>query len=232
MIFVFDLDDTIYAELTYVRSGFAAVAQHLVASSGGALELETLTAEMEVQTSEAGRGKVFDVVLKRHGLTSICSVDECVGIYRSHFPTLEPFAGAVQVLDYLRVYGCYVVTDGCAVVQQTKAISLGVYGLVRDVLLTSVFGAAHEKPSIRCFEMIAERESTTLSSLCYVADDPTKDFVRIRAEGVATVRVLTGQHANVLAAPGHDAAITIPAIGSFLDDVVRTGKLAPWGFDG
>ncbi len=232
MIFVFDLDDTLYGELTYVRSGFSAVARHLAAVSECQLDPNTLIDDMESNLQSDGRGAVFNFVLEKYGLCGRCSVVECVGIYRSHMPCLKLFPGVAETLKELRPHGCYVVTDGCPVVQQSKAIALRLHGTVRGVVLTSVFGAAYEKPALGCFEMIAARESVGLNSICYVGDNPKKDFVHLRSAGAATVRVLTGHYADELAAPGYDAEITIPTIGFFLENIVRSGSLTRWGFDG
>ncbi len=232
MIFAFDLDDTLYDELTYVRSGFSAVARHLVAVSEYKLNPNILIDDMESTLKVYGRGSVFDFVLEKYGLLGCCSVVECVGIYRSHVPCLEFFSGVAETLKVLRPYGCYVVTDGCPVVQQSKAIALRLHGAVHDVVLTSVFGSVFEKPALGCFEMIAARESIGLSSICYVGDNPNKDFVHLRSAGAATVRVLTGQYADVNADPDYDAEITIPRIGDFLVSVVRAGRLEGWGFNG
>ena len=58
MIIVFDLDDTLYVELEYVKSGFQAVSSFLEQRFGLASE-ETFGAMMDILESH-GRGAVFD----------------------------------------------------------------------------------------------------------------------------------------------------------------------------
>jgi putative hydrolase of the HAD superfamily len=90
------------------------------------------------------------------------------------------------------------------------------------VFLTWRHGRARGKPSPYCFERIRQLTGAKASDVIYVADNPAKDFVGIRPLGYGTIRVLTGQHAGVKAAPGYDAALTLPDLDALTHDRVRS----------
>ena len=49
--------------------------------------------------------------------------------------------------------------------------------------------------------------------MIYVGDNPAKDFVNLTPLGVQTVRVVTGEHAQIKAKPGYEAMYRIASIG-------------------
>jgi putative hydrolase of the HAD superfamily len=73
-VYVFDLDDTLYEERTYVVSGFRAVAGFLSDRFGVDFHesLEWMLAELE----KAGRGRIFNRLLVERGLYSARLVRE------------------------------------------------------------------------------------------------------------------------------------------------------------
>ncbi|MBK9362453.1 MAG: HAD family hydrolase [Rubrivivax sp.] len=198
MVTIFDLDDTLYDELSYVHSGFRAVAAWGEARLG--LDAQTSCEELLQRLAAQGRGRLFDGWLRGRA-----TVREAVRAYRHHDPCVRPWPSAIRVLDALAGAPLYLVTDGHKVVQAKKLQALGLAPRFRHAYLTHRYGIAHAKPSTHCFELIARRERCDLRDLVYVADNPAKDFVNLNARGACTVRVLTGQHRDAAARPGFDA---------------------------
>ena len=60
MVLIFDLDDTLYNEMSYVKSGFNAVAFHL--SYLFKIRQESIFNKLLKVLKENGRGKVFNIV--------------------------------------------------------------------------------------------------------------------------------------------------------------------------
>lgn len=208
-VLVLDLDDTLYDELSYVRSGFRAVAEWGHQRLG--IDREDAYARMMSLLAEQGRGRVFDEWLEGRG-----SVREALAVYRRHAPTIGLWPEAEALLRELEGRAVYVVTDGHKGVQWRKAEALGLPARVRRVHLTNRYGVHRAKPSPYCFELIARRERVTMDRLVHVGDNPAKDFVGLNPLGVTTVRVLTGQHAAVVAAPGAEAQHRIPTLAHLL----------------
>lgn len=207
MILIFDLDDTLYDERTYVLSGFAAVARMLQARFGWP-EASSL-AFMKRELAARGRGAIFDRLLAKHGALSKALVGDCIRTYRDHVPTIRLYPAAERLLRQLDD-PLYLVTDGHKVAQQRKVETLGLDRRFRKCFITHRYGVKNAKPSLHCFALIARLEQSGWSDMAYIGDNPAKDFVNLSPLGVHTVRVLTGQHKTVIAKPGYDARHTIP----------------------
>lgn len=227
-ILIFDLDDTLYSERTYVDSGFKAVATHLQAQRGWPAA-DSLAFMKKVLQSE-GRGLVFNRLLALHGEMRLSAVVDCVKVYRHHVPEISLFESARNLLPRLAP-PLYLVTDGHKLVQQRKVQVLGIEPLFTKVFITHRYGVCHAKPSIHCFELIRTRERCDWADMVYIGDNPAKDFVNLTPLGVRTVRVLTGEHRFVEAKPGHDALYFIPDLGQLPDCLSelrwRSGQASP-----
>jgi putative hydrolase of the HAD superfamily len=189
---VFDLDDTLYPERQYVRSGFA----HVAAIAGRTeSESQALAAWLE-EAFEAGiRGDTFDrlalafpEVVRRH------SVPALVDAYRTHEPAIELAPGVESVLQELQAQGLRlgVLSDGPLASQAAKARRLRLDRWFDPVLLTASLGQDAAKPSPKGFEAIARGWGIDHAGLAYVADNPQKDFVAPRRLGWLTVRLRYG----------------------------------------
>ncbi|MCG5516522.1 MULTISPECIES: HAD family hydrolase [unclassified Ectothiorhodospira] len=213
MILIFDLDDTLYDEMSYVTSGLRAVAHFGEASFGW--DAAQSLAFMQAHLLQHGRGKVFDAWLHTHGQHSNTRVTTCVRTYRHHQPEITLFPLAYKVLKYyIGGWPLYLVTDGHKVVQQKKIEALGLAPMFKRTFITHRFGIRHAKPSLHCFEIIRRAERCEWCDMVYVGDNPAKDFVGLNRVGAMTVRVNTGSHASVVARPGYDARTTIPDLAS------------------
>jgi putative hydrolase of the HAD superfamily len=210
MVLVFDMDDTLYEEATYVRSGFMAVANHLAPLLG--CPPERLHMEMMSILNDLGRGKVFDALLQRHGKLSRRNVNACVTLYRRHQPDIRIHRAGRDCLHRFGHLPLYVVTDGNKTAQASKVRALGLESLVRRVFITHRSGLRHSKPSPHCFQIIQRLEASPASRIWYVGDNPAKDFVGIRPLGFRTLRVLTGPHAAIEAKPEYDAEFRISSL--------------------
>lgn len=202
MIPIFDLDDTLYPERSFVESGFRAVAIDLEQIFGWNVETSLIC--MMKTLSEVGRGAVFNRLLHSNGVLSSKLVKHCINTYRYHQPNIKLAAGAGRVLDSFKSRS-YLVTDGHKVVQYNKVKALDIQSRFNRIYITHRYGIRYAKPSIHCFELIKKRERCAWSEMFYVGDNPAKDFVNLNPLGVHTIRVLTGEHADVVAKERFDA---------------------------
>ncbi|MEH6518710.1 MAG: HAD family hydrolase [Halioglobus sp.] len=208
MILIFDLDDTLYPERTYVHSGFRAVAEYGELRFGWN-EGESLRFMLDIFKSK-GRGKIFDLWLEAHGRNGRNLVAECVRTYRYHNPKIKLDTDAAKILPMLAdKYPLYLVTDGHKIVQQKKIDALDIESLFRRVLITHRFGIRHSKPSTYCFDLVRRKEQCRWNEMVYVGDNPAKDFVNLKPLSVHTVRLLKGEYRSVVAKAGYEAAVTI-----------------------
>ena len=215
-VIVFDLDDTLYDEMTFVKSGIRAVSEFLQA------ELTVPAADsyhyMVDTLRQFGRGKVFDCALEHYGISTRALVNRCLQVYRTHKPHIELFDDAKRCLDRLAGYSLYIVTDGNKLVQFSKLRALGLYDdpRIKKCYITRRYGVHHEKPSPHCFYKIAEAEKAEPDEIVYIGDNPHKDFVGIKSLGFRTVRVVRGSHAMVRLGPEYEADEEIVTLDEFL----------------
>jgi len=219
MVLVFDMDDTLYEEATYVCSGFRAVARHLGPILGKSAS--RLHAEMMGFLETLGRGRVFDSLLERHGKLSRQLVKECVSCYRLHEPEIRLHQAGRDCLRRFRHLALYVVTDGNKTAQAAKVRALDLESKVKKVFITHRYGARHSKPSPHCFHIIQKLEQAPPGQILYVGDDPSKDFVGIRPLGFRTLRVLTGPHSIVKAGPGFDAELKVKSLNELTPELLK-----------
>ncbi len=211
-VIVFDLDDTLYDEMSFVRSGFRAVSRTLETRYGISGH-EAYEYMVEVLNA-SGRGKVFDEMLIRFGLRASKYVKECLQTYRQHLPEIRLHEDAARCLNRLAAHPIYIVTDGNKLVQQSKISALGLDNdtRIKKCFITRRYGIHREKPSTYCFLRIAELEQVAAQNITYIGDNPRKDFVGIKPQGFRTIRVIRGSHAGVRLTPDFEADVEIMSL--------------------
>ena len=206
---VFDLDDTLYAERDYVRSGYRAVGGHLREMLGrDRLARDGVTGEDWLwQRFCAGRADgAFDALNEAFALgLSTADIHALVAVYRSHRPDIRPADGAAAALR--RLGGrCRLglLSDGFLPAQRLKLDALGLGGFFDAVVFTEELGRECWKPSRAGFEAVARALGAAHDTCAYIGDNPGKDFVAPNALGWLTVQVVRpGQvHAHKPAPPG------------------------------
>jgi putative hydrolase of the HAD superfamily len=185
---VFDLDDTLFSERSYVLSGFRVVAAWLEREHG--VDEERAFAGLQELFERGVRLNTFDVWLAGRGLTEEVAITDLVEVYRAHAPTIAPASGVPELLE--RLGGrtkLGLVSDGYASVQRKKFEALGLAAHFDAVVFSDDLGREFWKPSPRPFEVVAEALGVDPSECVYVSDNPLKDFIGARLVGMATVRL-------------------------------------------
>jgi putative hydrolase of the HAD superfamily len=216
----FDVDDTLYPEVEYVRSGFDEVARRM-AGAGGA-QAEQVRQRLWWHFQHGDRRRVFDAVLAELGGLEGLSVPALVELYRGHRPDIRLQPEVVQLLETLRGAGlCLaVVTDGPLAQQQRKAEALELARYVDEIIFTDALPPGSAKPSTAPFERLASRFDVQPEQCIYVADNPGKDFVGPRKLGWFTIRLLRpdGMYSRQSAPPGGEPHATVTG----LHEILRT----------
>ncbi|GAA4349473.1 HAD family hydrolase [Hymenobacter saemangeumensis] len=220
-VLVFDLDDTLYPELSYVHSGFREVAVFLAPQLG--VPAETLTAALIADEAASGRGQLFDNLLRRYSRWSKALVMACLRTYRQHQPRhLALHPDAERCLQRFAAWPLYIVTDGHKEVQARKVAALNLAGRVRFAYLTNRYGRHRAKPDPYVFELIRQREGVEAGQVIYVGDNPRKDFVGIKPLGYKTVRILRGNYAHLPADAAHEAQCRIHSLDELTEEFLAS----------
>ncbi len=201
---VFDLDDTLYAERDYVRSGYRAVAVYLRKALGRDEAFE----DWLWGRFQAGQaGGALDELNEHFGLgLDAGAIAALVGVYRNHSPDISPRPGAVEVLRRLR-QRCRLglLSDGFLPAQRLKLDALGLAPMLDAVVMTEEMGRQCWKPAPDGFVAIRAMLGLAHEACAYVADNPAKDFVAPNRLGWRSVQLLCpGQIHSANAAPNGD----------------------------
>lgn len=206
MIYVFDLDDTLYEERQYVKSGYSSVASYLSVTYN--LDRDLLFQEM-MELFSISRNEVFNRLLDNYKLLTKRLVQKCLSVYRHHKPTLELYSDAKLFLEKNSDKSMYLITDGNKLVQHMKAQSLGLKKYFKKIMLTSNYGLVHAKPSSYCFMFISRLENVHPSEIAYIGDNPNKDFLEIKKLGFKTIRLMRGMYEDEVVNTNYDAHVKI-----------------------
>jgi putative hydrolase of the HAD superfamily len=208
MVIIFDLDDTLYDEKTFVFSGFEQVA-NWIASLTSFSKMEILNF-MKDDLVKHGRGAIFDNVLDKFYKKNKASIKKCISIYRLHKPNIQLETKVITLLNELNEkYPLYIVTDGHKLVQANKVKALQMDDYVKKVFITYRYGIKASKPSLICFEKIKKLEKTSWDQMIYVGDNPKKDFVNLNKVNASTIRILQGDFATLQVNSHYDAKYKI-----------------------
>lgn len=215
---VFDLDDTLYPEMQYVKSGFSAVAGQLARPGYD----QKVVFELLCSAFETGpRDRVFNSVLPRIGSVDDPQVvAELVGVYRCHRPQLALEEEIRRLLARLGAdYKLGLLTDGYLPAQQLKVRSLGLESFFDAIIYTEQLGREFWKPSARSFELMAERLAAPAASCVYVADNLAKDFVGPNRLGWQSIHLdrPDGMHNNDSIPQDGQAQVAVHTIGQLAE---------------
>lgn len=178
---VFDLDDTLYGEKEYVKSGYRAIADMLPHIN----QIEEKLWQAFEQKKSA-----IDEVLTSEGIYTDELKQKCLSTYRFHQPCIHLYKGAKELLQQLRAdgYKLGIITDGRPEGQRAKIKSLGLDELVDCIIVTDELGGPeYRKPNKAAFVKMREMLDVAFEQMCYIGDNVNKDFIAPKALGIRAI---------------------------------------------
>ncbi|MBN1391996.1 MAG: HAD family hydrolase [Sedimentisphaerales bacterium] len=187
---VFDLDDTLYDELDYCKSGFNAVA-HSLSNLVDVLSPEDIFDSLWQQFNAGNRTKTFNAALDDLGVHyDEKLIHKMVETYRSHHPKISLPADSEKVLKQLSgKYTLALLTDGFLPAQQLKVKALKIEKYFKCIICTEQLGREYWKPSPVGFEKILKKLNAAPQNTAYVADNVEKDFIAPNKLGFFTIQI-------------------------------------------
>lgn len=179
-VLLFDMDDTLYSEKEYVRSGYLEVAKILPDVKYAEEKLWHLFCEGK---------KAIDEYLRQENIFTQELKEKCLNIYRFNKPNIHLYAGVKEMLEELKEnYGLGLITDGRPEGQRLKIEALGLQELFDEIIITDELGSSKcRKPNPMAFRRMANKFNQEYSRMCYIGDNINKDFIAPQMLGMKCI---------------------------------------------
>ncbi|MEO9890984.1 HAD family hydrolase [Aurantibacter sp.] len=163
-VIVFDLDDTLYNEIDYLKSAYLAIAKKLDSDNWR---------ELYVRMFSLYRNKenVFNFLTENYEV----SKEQLINWYRNHYPNIKLFSGILNFMNAIKKNNgkIGIITDGRETTQKSKIDALGITEFIDVTVISEAIGS--EKPAQQNFKRV-ENEFPNCTYY-YIADNLKKDFV-------------------------------------------------------
>ena len=203
---VFDMDDTLYDEREYCKSGFRTVSALISEIKGVEKELifEVLWRKFESGQYE----NLFNLTLDELGISYDDDfIAQLVQHYRSHKPAIKLPIESRDVLERLKQrYKLALITDGFLPAQSLKVDALDIGRYFDCIVYTEELGREFWKPSAVGFEKILDKLNVTGEECVYIADNAKKDFISPNKLGFETVQLKRPARIHTAEPASKDAA--------------------------
>lgn len=176
-VVVFDLDDTLYNELEYLKSAYKAIAKHLELGNWKSLYSFMFSLYR-------CKENVFNILAKTYNV----DINMLIEMYRNHSPEIQLFEGVLDILKNIKANNgkLGIITDGRVKTQLAKIKALGIDGIFDKIIISEALGT--EKPNKANFKAI---ESVLFgSNYYYIADNYKKDFIAPNSLGWNTIGLM------------------------------------------
>lgn len=176
-IIVFDLDDTLYNELDYLKSAYRHISQHLEPK-------DWKTLYVSIFSLYRSKENVFDILTSKYSIDHKTLLD----MYRYHLPQITLFNGVLDVIKTIKNKNgkIGIITDGRSRTQRAKIKALGILDFIDKIIISDEVGT--EKPEQANFKAI--ETSISGNNYWYIADNLKKDFVSPNSLGWKTVGLI------------------------------------------
>ena len=172
---IFDLDDTLYSEKSYVRSGFKKIAEFF----------EKPSMEDELWNVFIKGGKPIDEILKLEGLLDF--KDKSLEIYRFQVPDIKLYYGVPELIKRIqKEKRVGIITDGRPEGQYAKIRALGLN--VDELIITDELGGIEfRKPNEMAFRLMKMKMDVPYEKMVYIGDNIKKDFIAPKKLGMRSI---------------------------------------------
>lgn len=184
---IFDLDDTLYPEIDYVKSGFKVVS-HYLSTKINMKPCKIFNNLLKL--FEEDRNNVFNRLLDSYDVNKEVVIKECIDLYRNHYPNITLDEEIQEILKFIKLKTLKVgiITDGRPEGQWNKIKALELQKYCDDIIVTDELGGIkYRKPSEIPYKKMLQELEIEAKEAIYVGDNPVKDFIAANKLGIFTV---------------------------------------------
>jgi len=165
---VFDLDDTLYKEIDFVKSAYIYINSYINLRFN--LDLSN-----SIKKCLDGEVNFFDLINSKLHPDQSFPIEKYLELYRFHYPEIGLSDYTTVFLDKISSHNIdfSIITDGRSISQRNKIKALGLYDLAKNIIISEETG--FEKPHLNNFKIIEQIYPT--KKFLYIADNTSKDFI-------------------------------------------------------
>lgn len=165
---VFDLDDTLYKEIDFVKSAYIYINKYIRSRFG-------IDFFSQIQECIDDGINFYDYIISKLHHKHNFSIEKYLELYRFHYPKLSLSTDTSEFLNNIsdRKIGFSIITDGRSISQNNKIKALGLSHLAQNIIISEETG--YEKPHVNNFKIIEKIYPD--KKFLYVADNTSKDFL-------------------------------------------------------
>lgn len=178
----FDLDDTLYKEIDYLKSAYQEIASYVEEKTG------LTDVYQDMMNAYRAHTDVFGLLESKSD--SLIKKDELLLIYRNHFPNITLNEDAKACLNELNARGIVmgIITDGRSVAQRNKMEALGLEKWIPKENWIISEEISSEKPNQKNYAFFEEKYPN--HTYYYIGNNPKKDFKGANELGWQTICLL------------------------------------------
>jgi len=189
-VVVFDLDDTLYKEIDFLKSGYRKVAELVEKRFHyDAWEVYERLYDWYVKGENP-----FACLNDTYGLDN--PISDYLNVYRFHHPAISLTTETVDVLNKLKEIDVAlgIITDGREITQKQKVEALGLTEWINEDNVFINENPSYFKPNHLSFDILMlhcyEQYPNNKLTFYYVGDNPDKDFIAPNELGWGTICLL------------------------------------------
>jgi putative hydrolase of the HAD superfamily len=173
-IFVFDLDDTLYSERDFEKSGIEYVYNYF--------EIKHISLVSILNNRKNWIDQIINVS------NNEITIQMVLDVYRYHIPSIELYKDSKVFLDTLfsNGYEMSLITDGRSITQRNKLKALGIDYYFKSIVISEEVNS--EKPSEVNYRLVMNDQPP--ENYIYIADNPKKDFITPNKLGWTSICIL------------------------------------------
>jgi len=190
---IFDLDDTLYNEIDFVKSGYKVISKKI--SQDYKLN-ELLIYKKLIDLFNKSSKNVFNRLLDKLNIEySNEYIVELITLYREHYPNIKLTNDIIEMLIKLRDkgYKLGIISDGNYLTQKNKCDALKLSKYIDEIILTDKYGKEYWKPNSYAFKLFIDKFNLQEENIIYVGDNPKKDFNIKKYLNIKTARIYNPQ---------------------------------------
>lgn len=178
--FIFDLDDTLYSEIDYLKSAFITIAGEIAPDIYKSLYDEMLN-------SYLSGGDTFKLLIEKYSEKKL-TIEKLLYLYRNHYPDITLRGGVLDLFTEIRKRKGRIglITDGRSIIQRNKLKALGIDKSFDRIVISEEFGC--QKPDLSIFEsFMSVKDNLTFY---YIGDNVKKDFIAPNKLGWTSIGIV------------------------------------------